>query len=98
MAVEFINSAEVADKTKGARVTIVNITASWCGPCKMMAPILEEIEAAGTPVFKVDVDENQEFAKGLEVKGVPTTLIYKDGKIVNRVEGFVPKQVLETKI
>lgn len=98
MALEVIRASEVADKTKGVRVTIVNLFATWCGPCKMLAPILEEINEEGTPVFKIDVDQDGDFAKELGVRGVPTTLIYKDGNLVNKVDGFVPKQVLLEKI
>lgn len=98
MALEVIRAAEVAEKTKGSNVTIVNLFATWCGPCKMLAPILEEINNEGTAVFKVDVDQDGEFAKEMGVRGVPSTLIYKDGNLVNKVDGFVPKQVLLEKI
>ena len=95
--VEFIKGSEVAGKIKSEGTTIINITASWCGPCKMFAPVLEEISET-TTVFKVDVDTNQDFAREMQIQGVPATLIYKDGKLVDRISGFVPKEVVEQKI
>ncbi len=93
----FINGSEVKGKINPTGTTIINVTASWCGPCKMLAPILEEIGQT-TDVYKVDVDTNQEFAREMNVQGVPATFIYKDGVLVDTISGFVPKEVIEQKL
>jgi thioredoxin 1 len=75
-------------------VSIVDFYADWCGPCKMLAPVLDELagELAGTAkVVKVNVDQNQELAAQYKVQGVPTLFIFKDGAIVERAVGFQPK-------
>lgn len=96
MAIKMINKTEVKDST-ATGVSVVNVFGTWCGPCKMMSPILEEISNE-TPVFKVDVDENKEWAQEMKVQGVPTTFVFKDGEIKDTIVGFVPKEVLETRI
>ncbi len=93
----FINGSEVKGKIKESGTTIINVTASWCGPCQMFAPILEEIGKT-VDVFKVDIDTNREFAQEMGVQGVPATFIYKDGKLSEQISGYVPKEVLEQKI
>lgn len=75
-------------------LTLVDFWATWCGPCRMLSPIVEEL-AAETPdvVFaKVDVDENMELATGLQITGVPTLMLFKDGKLVERMVGVQPKE------
>ena len=95
--VEFIKGSEVKGKIKSEGVTVINVTAAWCGPCKMFAPVLEEL-SENTSIYKVDVDTNQDFAREMNVQGVPATFIYKDGKLAETVSGFVPKEVMEQKI
>ena len=75
-------------------LVLVDFWATWCGPCRMLSPIVEEV-AAETPdvVFaKVDVDENMELAAGLQISAVPTLMLFKDGKLVERVMGVRPKE------
>ncbi|MDY0125148.1 MAG: thioredoxin [Anaerolineaceae bacterium] len=77
---------------------IVDFWAPWCGPCRMVAPTLEKIakEYAGKLVVaKVNTDENQEWAGKYGVKGIPTMLMLKDGKIVHRQVGALPEQMLK---
>ena len=74
-------------------LTLVDFWATWCGPCRMLSPIVEEL-AAETPdvVFaKVDVDQNPEMAMGLGINSVPTLMLFKDGKLVDRSIGVRPK-------
>jgi len=77
--------------------TLVDFFATWCGPCQMLSPILEEvsIEVGDTAkVLKVDVEENMDFARQYNVRSVPTLIIFKEGKEVWRKSGLTEKNVL----
>ncbi|HNX45235.1 MAG: thioredoxin [Anaerolineaceae bacterium] len=77
---------------------IVDFWAPWCGPCRMVAPILEKIakdQAGKLIVAKVNTDENQEWAGRYGVQGIPTMLMMKDGKIVHRQVGALPEPMLK---
>jgi thioredoxin 1 len=76
---------------------LVDFWATWCGPCKMVAPVLEEIakEKAGTlTVAKVDVDSNPSAARDFQVVSIPTLILFKDGKPVKRIVGAKGKAAL----
>lgn len=83
------------------KLVLVDFWAEWCGPCKMIAPIVEELamEYDGTlKVGKVDVDANQRVSMQFGIRSIPTLLIFKNGKVVDQVIGAVPKRALTEKL
>ena len=82
-------------------VVVVDCWAAWCAPCRMIAPIIEELaeDYAGKILFgKLNVDENQKTAVEYGVMSIPTLLIFKNGKLVDRIIGAMPRKMLESKI
>src|SRR5919108_3221751 len=97
------NVQEVTDRTFAHEVlhstspVLVDVWADWCGPCKAIAPIVEELarEYEGQlTVVKLDVDENPQTALAYKVQSIPTLLVFRDGKLAERIVGAVPKQVI----
>jgi thioredoxin 1 len=87
--------------TGGAELTMVDFWATWCGPCRMIAPIVEQLAdayAGQLKVGKLDVDSNPRTAAQYGVRSIPTILFLKEGKVVDTVVGAVPRQALEHKI
>lgn len=82
-------------------LVLVDFSASWCGPCKMIAPVLEELngELEGkASIVKMDVDDNPRTASKYGVMSVPTLLLFKDGEIVEKAVGYQPKEALASLI
>jgi len=98
MAVTDANFETEIEKTSG--LAVVDFWAEWCGPCRMIGPIIDQLatEYAGkAKVTKLDVDANQQTAMKYGVRSIPTVLFFKDGKLVDQVIGAVPKPQLEQK-
>ena len=80
---------------------LIDFWAEWCGPCRMIGPVVEELskEYEGKAIIgKVNVDENPETAVNYGIRSIPTLLIFKNGQIVDKQVGVVPKSVLESKL
>jgi len=89
------------DKTIAKGVVLVDFWAAWCGPCRMVAPIVEQIatEFAGrVSVGKMDVDKNPATAARMNIRSIPSILIFRDGTLVDTVVGAVSKPVLQRRI
>lgn len=79
-------------------VELIDFYATWCGPCKMLSPVIDEIEQENQDlkVTRIDVDQNPELAAQYSVMSVPTVFIKKDDKIVNSFNGYQPKEKIES--
>ena len=98
MAIENVTDANFADKTSKGLV-LADFWAPWCGPCKMIAPVLEELDAElgeKLKIVKVNVDDNQQTAGNYGVMSIPTLIVFKDGEQVDKTVGFQPKDQLTT--
>lgn len=93
---EFIEKVE---NTKG--VVVVDFFATWCGPCKMLAPVFEGVSnemGDKAKFFKLDIDESDNIAEKYRIAAVPTMIIFKDGIPVENLAGFMPKENIATKV
>ena len=96
-----LTAAKLKEMIQNHPLLVVDCWAPWCAPCRMVAPILEELarEYAGRISFgKLNVDENQSVALEYEIMSIPTLLVFKNGKLVDRIIGALPKNALESKI
>jgi thioredoxin 1 len=100
------NSMAVSDDTfeseieKHTGLAVVDFWAEWCGPCRMIAPMVEQLAEqykGQAKVTKMDVDSNQKTAMKYNIRSIPAVLFFKDGKVVDQVIGAVPKSQLESK-
>lgn len=97
-----INSSEFQNEVLNENGTVlVDFSATWCGPCKMLAPVIDDlsVEMNGkAKVYKIDVDKSGDIAQKYNIMGVPTVMIFKNGKAVDKMVGFQPKNIIKSKL
>ena len=96
-----VTDASFDESVRKYSLIVIDTWAPWCPPCRMLAPIIESLakKLSGKIVFgKLNVDENKEIALKYEVMSVPTLLIFKDGKLIERLVGAMPEPILEKKL
>jgi len=89
------------DETVKEGVTLVDFWAPWCGPCRMIAPVIEELAEAyegKATIAKVNTDEEQDIAVKFGIRSIPTVMIFKNGEVVDQMIGAASKQAFEEKI
>ena len=100
MSVHTITDSNFDEEIKNSQLPIlVDFWAEWCGPCKQIGPILEEIGESKKnklKIFKLNVDENPETPQKFGVRGIPTLMFFKDGNLVDTKVGNLPKNILES--
>ena len=90
-------SEKVIKASKG-HIVVVDFWAAWCGPCKMLGPIMEKMAAkykGKITVAKINVEENKEMAEAYEVAGIPTVKMFKNGKIIDEFVGYLPENMVD---
>ena len=95
MAVQHFNQASFNDAISNNTVVLVDFWATWCGPCRMLAPVIEQLGAqyeGKVVVGKVDTDEQPALAMQFGIMSIPTVILFKDGKEVERKVGVMPAQ------
>ncbi|MEK5441598.1 MULTISPECIES: thioredoxin [unclassified Fredinandcohnia] len=100
MAITNVTDQNFDSETKDGLV-LADFWAPWCGPCKMIAPVLEELDTEigdKVKIVKLDVDENQETAAKFGVMSIPTLLVIKNGEVVDKVVGYQPKEALADRL
>ena len=97
MIIHVNNLNEFNEKIAKGRV-LVDFFATWCGPCKMLAPILEDIDSKGEAgdllIVKVDVDEAPQIAMKFGIQSIPTLILFENGQVINHALGYMPKPQL----
>ena len=85
---------------KNSKTVVVDFFATWCGPCQMLMPVLEEIakERDDFDIIEIDVDKAQELAMEYDIEAVPTMIIFKNGTAIDRLGGYHPKEELEEEL
>ena len=100
MSTYTITDSNFDEEIKNSKVPIlVDFWAEWCGPCKQIGPILEDIGEAKKDklkILKLNVDENPQIPQKFGVRGIPTLMLFKDGKLVDTKVGSLPKNMLES--
>lgn len=96
-----VTDATFKETIQNHSLVVVDCWAPWCGPCHMVAPIIEELarDYSGKILFgKLNLDENPEVSTQYEIMSIPTLLVFKNGKLVDRIVGAMPRRILESRI
>ncbi len=100
--IEHIDDSTFESKVLNSKgLVLVDFWAPWCGPCKMVAPVLESLasELEGqVEIKKINTDENRESAEKYDIMSIPTLMIFKDGKLVDTIIGFIGKEQIKNRI
>ena len=96
MSVIEINESNFKDKVSSGKV-LVDCYAEWCGPCKMLSPVIEEIasDRSNISFYKLNIDENESICEEYNIVSIPTILVFEDGKLIEREVGFRTKDQIE---
>ena len=89
-----MNKITTREEIPATGIHFVKFGAEWCGPCKMMKPILNSFEEEGNSVFDIDIDSAPDLTREFQIKSVPTIVVVKDGLMVKRVVGLLPLEKL----
>lgn len=101
MALEITDANFDTEVINSDKPVLIDFWAVWCGPCKLIAPVVEEVSKEYEGRFKVgkmDIDNNPNVAMKYGIRSIPTLLIFKDGKVVDQIVGAVPKNVITSKM
>ncbi|MDA8096798.1 MAG: thioredoxin [Desulforudis sp.] len=101
MVMEFNEKNFEQEVLKSEQPVLVDFWAAWCGPCRSMAPVIDQLATdfqGKAKVGKLNVDENQSLATKYGIKGIPTLLFFKAGEVVDQEVGYTPKDVIEGKL
>lgn len=101
MAIVNVSDQSFKSEVEGTGTVLVDFWAPWCGPCKMIAPVLEELDqeiGSTLKIAKLNVDDNPDTASRFGVMSIPTLIIFKDGQPVDKVVGFQSKDALKSAV
>lgn len=97
--IKHINSVDEFRKEVAQGTVLVDFFATWCGPCQMLAPVIEELDKqVDIKVLKIDVDEVSDLAREFRVMSIPTLMVFKDGKLTKKELGYMPLERLKALI